>query len=160
MLTTVIAGRVCDFSHAVGRNAAAGKGFAHPSAIALASKGVAYVVSRGTETNFGSRVTKYPSGPGRGKSAGGVWIYGTEDGERSGRIRWPWTNREMPMSPMTGSTGLPFSMRMANLEPVGTPGQGRENSTALPAWRLTRTIICTLWIAAITASRCSPSTAS
>jgi hypothetical protein len=86
MLTTVIAGRVWDFSHALGRNAAAGKGFAHPSSIALASKGVAYVVSRGTETNFGSRVTKvFIGSPGEEDVLGEFGYYGTEDG----KLQWP-----------------------------------------------------------------------
>jgi len=86
MLTTVIAGRVWDFSHAVGRNAAAGKGFAHPSNIALASKGVAYVVSRGTETNFGSRVTKlFLGAPGAEDVLGEFGYYGMENGQ----LQWP-----------------------------------------------------------------------
>ena len=86
MLTTVIAGRVYDFSHAVGRNAAAGDGFAYPSAIALASKGVMYVVSRGSENNFGSRVTKLSIGaPGEEKVLGEFCKYGTDPG----RAMWP-----------------------------------------------------------------------
>jgi DNA-binding beta-propeller fold protein YncE len=86
MLTTVIAGRVWDFSHAVGRNAAAGKGFAHPSSIALAPKGVAYVVSRGTETNFGSRVSKvFVGAPGEEDLLAEFGYYGTEDD----KLQWP-----------------------------------------------------------------------
>jgi DNA-binding beta-propeller fold protein YncE len=86
MLTTVIAGRVYDFSHAVGRNAAAGKGFSQPTDIALASSGVAYVVSRGTETNFGSRVSKVRLGaPGEEDVLGEFCFYGTGDG----KLQWP-----------------------------------------------------------------------
>lgn len=86
MLTTVIAGRVFDFSHAVGRNAAAGKGFSQPSSIALAPKGVAYVVSRGNETNFGSRVTKVFIGkPGEEDVLAEFGYYGTDDGQ----LQWP-----------------------------------------------------------------------
>ena len=86
MLTTVIAGRVYDFSHAVGRNAAAGKGFAQPSSIALAPKGVAYVVSRGNETNFGSRVTKvYIGAAGEEDVLAEFGHYGTDDGQ----LQWP-----------------------------------------------------------------------
>ena len=47
MLTTTAAGRTWDFSHAIGRNAAGGAGFASPTAVATAPEGVLYVVSRG-----------------------------------------------------------------------------------------------------------------
>jgi tripartite motif-containing protein 71 len=86
MLTTVIAGRVFDFSHAVGRNAAAGKGFSQPQSIALAPKGVAYVVSRGNETNFGSRVSKvFIGGPREEELLAEFAFYGSEDG----KLQWP-----------------------------------------------------------------------
>lgn len=61
-LTTVVPGRVWDFSHAIGRNAAAGTGFSQPCSMALASGGEAYVVNRGNENNFGNRVTKLSIG--------------------------------------------------------------------------------------------------
>jgi hypothetical protein len=54
MLTTVVEGRVYDWSHAVGRNAAAGDGFNFPCSLAVASQSMMYVVSRGSENNFGS----------------------------------------------------------------------------------------------------------
>jgi DNA-binding beta-propeller fold protein YncE len=86
MLTTVVAGRVYDFSHVVGRNAAAGKGFAQPMGIALAPKGIAYVVSRGTETNFGSRISKvFIGAPGEEDVLAEFGYYGTEDGQ----LQWP-----------------------------------------------------------------------
>jgi len=49
MLTTTVAGRTWNFSHAIGRGAAAGAGFAIPYAIASAPDGAFYVLSRGTE---------------------------------------------------------------------------------------------------------------
>ena len=49
MLTTTVAGRTWSFSHAIGRNAAAGNGFSQPWDIALAPEGVIYVISRGGE---------------------------------------------------------------------------------------------------------------
>ena len=49
MLTTTVAGRTWSFSHAVGRNAAAGNGFTQPVAVATAPEGVLYVLSRGQE---------------------------------------------------------------------------------------------------------------
>ena len=68
MLTTVAEGRVYDWSHAVGRGAAAGDGFNQPCSIAAASQGMIYVVSRGNENNFGSRVSKvYVGAPGEEK---------------------------------------------------------------------------------------------
>lgn len=86
MLTTVIAGRVFDFSHAVGRNAAAGKGFAQPSGLALAPGGIVYVVSRGNETNFGSRVSKvFLGGPREEDLLAEFGYYGTGDGQ----MQWP-----------------------------------------------------------------------
>ena len=49
MLTTTVAGRTWNFSHAIGRGAAAGAGFAIPYAITDAPDGGLYVLSRGTE---------------------------------------------------------------------------------------------------------------
>ena len=49
MQTTTAAGRTWDFSHAVGRNAAAGNGFTQPTAVATAPGGIIYVVNRGGE---------------------------------------------------------------------------------------------------------------
>jgi len=86
MLTTVTEGRVYDWSHAVGRGAAAGDGFNQPCSIALASQGIAYVVSRGNENNFGSRVSKvYVGAPGEEKVLGEFCRYGTDPG----RALWP-----------------------------------------------------------------------
>ena len=86
MLTTVAAGRVYEWSHAVGRNAAAGTGFANPSSIALAPDGVAYIISRGNENNFGSRVSKVFLGdPGEEELLGEFCYHGSEDG----RQVWP-----------------------------------------------------------------------
>ena len=86
MLTTVIAGRVYDFSHAVGRNAAAGNGFAQPCGITLASGGIAYVVSRGNETNFGSRISKVRIGEPREEEIRAEFgYYGTGEGQ----LQWP-----------------------------------------------------------------------
>ena len=47
MLTTTVAGRTWNFSHAIGRNAGLGNGFTQPNAVALAPGGVLYVSSRG-----------------------------------------------------------------------------------------------------------------
>jgi DNA-binding beta-propeller fold protein YncE len=86
-LTTVVPGRVWDFSHAVGRNAAAGKGFAQPYGLALGpDKGVVYVVNRGNETNFGSRVSKvYVGGFHEEDLLGEFGYYGMSDGQ----MQWP-----------------------------------------------------------------------
>ncbi len=86
MLTTVISGRVYDFSHAVGRNAAAGDGFSQPSALALAPGGITYVVSRGNETNFGSRISKvFIGGPREEEVRAEFGYYGTDEGQ----LQWP-----------------------------------------------------------------------
>ena len=49
MLTTTVAGRTWNFSHAIGRNSGLGNGFTQPNAIALAPRGVLYVSSRDGE---------------------------------------------------------------------------------------------------------------
>src|SRR5439155_22539748 len=106
MLTTVAEGRVYDWSHSVGRNAAAGNGFAYPCSIALASQGIAYVVSRSGEGNQGSRVSKvFIGGPGdervlgefcrRGTSRGqGMWLNsGALDRQGNAYVSDDWLNR-------------------------------------------------------------------
>ena len=47
MLTTTVAGRTWNYSHTVGRAAAAGAGFVSPISIVAAPEGVLYVVNRG-----------------------------------------------------------------------------------------------------------------
>ncbi len=49
MLTTTVSGRTWNFSHAIGRNAAAGNGFTQPTDVAIAPSGDIYVLSRGQE---------------------------------------------------------------------------------------------------------------
>ena len=106
MLTTVVEGRVYDWSHSVGRNAAAGNGFAYPCSIALASPGLAYVVNRGGEGNQGSRVSKVSIGaPGaetvqgefcrRGTSPGqGMWLNSVAlDKQGNAYVSDDWLNR-------------------------------------------------------------------
>ena len=57
MLTTSVAGRTWNFSHAIGRNAAAGNGFTQPTALALSPSGFIYVASRGNEVRAGDSVS-------------------------------------------------------------------------------------------------------
>jgi DNA-binding beta-propeller fold protein YncE len=86
MLTTVAEGRVYDWSHSVGRGAAAGDGFNQPCSIAAAPQGMMYVVSRGNENNFGSRVSKvFVGNPGDEKVHAEFCRYGTDPG----RALWP-----------------------------------------------------------------------
>ena len=56
MLTTTVAGRTWNFSHAIGRNAAAGNGFTQPTDVAVAPGGVIYVLNRGAEGAGGVQV--------------------------------------------------------------------------------------------------------
>ena len=53
MLTTTVAGRTWSFSHAIGRNTAAGNGFNQPMSVAVAPDGILYVLSRGNELGLG-----------------------------------------------------------------------------------------------------------
>ena len=46
MLTTTVAGRTWDFSHAIGATASSGAGFAQPNAVAVGPGGELYVLSR------------------------------------------------------------------------------------------------------------------
>ncbi len=86
MLTTVAAGRVYSFSHAVGRDLDSGPGFVHPIALALGQSNVAYVISRSTEILFATRVSKISIG-----------VAGDEEficefghyGEGDGNLTWP-----------------------------------------------------------------------
>ena len=95
MLTTVAEGRVYDWSHAVGRGAAAGDGFNQPCSIAPASQSIVYVVSRGSENNFGSRVSKvYVGAPGEEKVHGEFCRYGTDPGRALWPNSWQWTSRQ------------------------------------------------------------------
>ena len=85
-LTTVVPGRVWDFSHAVGRNAAVGTGFSQPSSLALLPQGVTYVVSRGNENNYGSRISKiFVGGFHEEELLGEFGFYGRKDGD----VLWP-----------------------------------------------------------------------
>ena len=163
MLTTVIAGRVYDYSHAVGRNAAAGDGFSYPSAIALAAQGVMYVVSRGNETNYGSRVTKvYVGEPGEEKVLAEFCRYGANPGQ----ALWPnsvavdgqgrvyvsddWLNRIAVFDP-DGEF----------IEDWGVSGNGAGSaSTARRDWPSTPMTGFTSWTAATTACRCTRPAAS
>ncbi|MDA0769631.1 MAG: NHL repeat-containing protein [Chloroflexi bacterium] len=49
MLTTTVAGRTWNYSHTIGRNAAAGNGFTQPTDVVVAPGGVLYVLSRGND---------------------------------------------------------------------------------------------------------------
>ena len=85
-LTTIAVGRVYDFSHVVGRNAASGTGFAYPHCIALTKGGIIYATNRGTENNFSMRVNKVKIGaPGQEEFLGEFAKWGVGDGRSS----WP-----------------------------------------------------------------------
>jgi DNA-binding beta-propeller fold protein YncE len=96
MLTTVAAGRVFDFSHAVGRGAISGLGFRLAVALAAGEGDTIYAVNRGWEqiqnvpwnkTQLGTRVGKLTVGP----------VPGDEDavcdfskpGDGPGELIWP-----------------------------------------------------------------------
>ena len=49
MITTTVAGRTWNFSHAMGRASAAGAGFNFPTAVTTAPGGAVYVLNRGSE---------------------------------------------------------------------------------------------------------------
>jgi DNA-binding beta-propeller fold protein YncE len=99
MQTQIAAGRVFDFSHAVGRSAASGTGFRHPVAVAMATgaeTNAAYVISRGFEmipnvhwsrTTVGCRVSKVIPGNVSGEEE--LVTEFSKYGEAPGQIIWP-----------------------------------------------------------------------
>ena len=81
-LTTVSEGRVYDWSHAVGRNAARGSGFNYIQTMCLGKDGVLYAANRGNENNFGMHVNKTKlGGPGEEEHIADFCEYGEGDGK-------------------------------------------------------------------------------
>ena len=96
MLTQIVASRVYDYSHAVGRGGISGTGFLAPVAIAIGESDVVYVLNRGGEyiggvpwdrTSVGVRVSKLTIGrvPGDEEFIADISGYGTAPGE----FIWP-----------------------------------------------------------------------
>src|SRR5438128_3450935 len=96
MLTTVAAGRVFDFSHAVGRGAISGLGFRLAVALAAGEGDTIYAVNRGWEqiqnvpwnkTQLGTRVGKLTVGPVPGDED--VVCDFSKPGDGPGQFIWP-----------------------------------------------------------------------
>src|SRR5262244_687377 len=96
MLTTVAAGRVFDFSHAVGRGAISGLGFRLAVALAAGEGDTIYAVNRGWEqvqnvpwhkTQLGTRVGKLTIGPVPGDED--VVCDFSKSGDGPGELIWP-----------------------------------------------------------------------
>ena len=96
MLTQIVAGRVYDFSHAVGRSAVSGMGFTHPVALVAGDGDVVYVVNRGWEqigavpwnrTYRGGRISKLSIGPEPGDEEYLTEFSGM--GDNPGELIWP-----------------------------------------------------------------------
>ena len=97
MLTQTVAGRIYDFSHAVGRGSISGEGFSQPVALAMGAGDVVYVLNRGVEgyaggrplepNGWGARVGKFTIGtvPGDEEFLSEFSKYGTDVGQ----IIWP-----------------------------------------------------------------------
>ncbi len=96
MLTETVAGRTYDYSHNVGRGAQSGMGFNFPVDMTLGADGVAYVVSRGSEsignvawnrTGVGQRVGRIVIGNQTGEEEflGEFSRYGSAEGQ----LIWP-----------------------------------------------------------------------
>ena len=96
MLTTVAAGRVFDFSHAVGRGAISGEGFRLCVALAAGEGDTIYAANRGWEqvmnvpwnkTQLGTRVGKLTIGPVPGDEEA-VSDF-SRPGDAPGEMIWP-----------------------------------------------------------------------
>lgn len=86
-LTTVARGRVFDWSHAVGRNAARGNGFAYIQTMCLDKNGNLYAANAGSENNFGMHCNKTKLGGNAGEED---WLLDfCEYGEGDGKCTWP-----------------------------------------------------------------------
>jgi DNA-binding beta-propeller fold protein YncE len=96
MVTQIVAGRVYDYSHCVGRGAVSGNGFNSAISLALGDEDTVYVLNRGWEfvpglpwnrTGRGSRVGVYSLGesPGDEEFISEFGKYGQGDGE----LIWP-----------------------------------------------------------------------
>jgi DNA-binding beta-propeller fold protein YncE len=85
-LTTVAEGRVFDWSHAIGRNAARGPGFNYVQSMCLDKNGILYATNGGSENNFGMHVNKTKLGaPGDEEHIADFFEYGEGDG----KCTWP-----------------------------------------------------------------------
>jgi DNA-binding beta-propeller fold protein YncE len=96
MLTQIAAGRVFDFSHAVGRGAISGMGFRLAVALAAGANDTLYVANRGWEqvtnvpwnkTQLGTRVGKLTIGPEPGDEE--VVCDFSGPGDAPGKLIWP-----------------------------------------------------------------------
>ena len=96
MLTQIVAGRVYDFSHAVGRSAVSGMGFTHPVSLAAGPGNVLYVLNRGWEqlgavpwnrTYRGIRISKLTIGTEPGDEEF-ILEFGAP-GDGPGELIWP-----------------------------------------------------------------------
>jgi DNA-binding beta-propeller fold protein YncE len=96
MLTQIAAGRVFDFSHAVGRGAISGLGFRLAVALAAGTGDTLYVVNRGWEqvtnvpwnrTQLGTRIGKLTIGPVPGDEE--VVCDFSSPGDGPGQLTWP-----------------------------------------------------------------------
>ena len=96
MLTQIVAGRIYDFSHVVGRSGLSGMGFSQPVDLAMAGEDVVYVISRGyeynpglpwNETYGGGRVCKVTIGKAPGDEEHVMEF--SKNGDAPGEIIWP-----------------------------------------------------------------------
>ena len=159
MLTTTAGGRVWNFSHAIGRNAAAGAGFTQPMAVAAATGGVLYVVSRGQERSGGVIMEN--------KRLSKVTIDEEFIGE-FGRTEFAW-----PAAIAVASDGSVYCAdevekphrdvqlrRRASGDSGASPALKRDCWMDLAGWPSTATTTCMSSSAATIACRDSPRTAS
>ncbi len=130
MLTTTVAGRTWNFSHAIGRNTAVGAGFTQPTDVAVAPGDVLYVLSRGmgaiSETgrvgrvtideeflgDFGQRDFTWPAGMALDKN---VNVYCSDECENNiiiydadGQMLGHWGEAGVKDGQLNGPSGLAF----------------------------------------------------
>ena len=145
-LTTVSEGRVYDWSHAIGRNAARGPGFNYVQTMCLGKNGVLYATNRGNENNFGMHVNKVKlGGPGEEEHIADFCEYGEGDGkctwpfgvavdDNSGGVELSEDNR--PIDPEFAAEQAPPAAR----RPAATPCSCASSCTRSPSrgWRRRR----------------------
>ena len=134
-LTTVAEGRVFDWSHAIGRNAARGPGFNYVQTMCLGKNGVLYATNRGNENNFGMHVNKVQlGGPGEEEHIADFCEYGEGDG----KCTWPFgvavdDNDHVYVSDDWTNTISVFDSSGNFLRKWGTPGSRGRRADA-PSW--------------------------
>ena len=114
MVTQIVAGRVFDYSHCIGRGAVSGIGFNSVINLAMSSDGKTYVVNRGQEAISGVDWSKTARG-----ARVGVFRIGSNPG--AGDTRRPSVKRPKGRKPLSLRAGKPVAITVTRMrEPISS----------------------------------------